>query len=80
MFPFSVVNLVPAFLGVRTRMYVATTFVGIVPGTAVYAFIGDGLNAVFAQGGRFSIADAVSTEIVIGLAGPCRDISGARRS
>ncbi len=68
-FPFWVVNLVPAFLGVRTRMYVVTTFIGIVPGTAVYAVIGDGLGEVLAEDGEFSIADAVSTEIVVGLAG-----------
>ncbi|MBT6204332.1 MAG: TVP38/TMEM64 family protein, partial [Rhodospirillaceae bacterium] len=31
-FPFFVVNLVPAFLGVKTRLFVVTTFIGIIPG------------------------------------------------
>ena len=63
------VNLLPAFLGVKTRMYVFTTFIGIIPGTAVYNVIGDGLSEVFAEGAQFSLKNAVSTEIVVGLAG-----------
>jgi len=48
--PFFVANLAPAFLGVRTRTYVWTTFVGIMPGTLVYASVGAGLGEVFARG------------------------------
>ena len=48
--PFFIANLAPAFLGVRTRTYIWTTLVGIVPGTAVYASIGAGLGQVFAAG------------------------------
>ena len=68
-FPFWVVNLLPAFLGVKTGMYMLTTFVGIIPGTAVYNVIGDGLGEVFETGAEFSLENAVSTEIVVGLAG-----------
>lgn len=49
-FPFFLVNLAPAFLGVRLRNYVIATFTGIIPGSAVYAWIGAGLGAVFARG------------------------------
>lgn len=49
--PFFVANLIPAFLGVSTRRYVLTTFFGILPGAAVYTWVGAGLGAVFAQGG-----------------------------
>ena len=48
--PFFIANLAPAFLGVRTRTYIWTTFVGIIPGTAVYSWVGDGLGAVFDAG------------------------------
>lgn len=48
--PFFVANLAPAFLGARLRVFVLTTFVGIIPGTAVYTWIGSGLGAVFARG------------------------------
>lgn len=49
-FPFWLVNLVPAFLGVSLRTYVTATFIGIIPGTVVYASLGNGLGAIFAAG------------------------------
>ncbi|MDZ4382695.1 MAG: TVP38/TMEM64 family protein [Parvibaculum sp.] len=49
-FPFFLVNLAPAFLGVPLRTYVVTTFLGIVPGTFVFASLGNGLGAVFDAG------------------------------
>lgn len=49
-FPFWLVNLVPAFLGVRLQTYVLATFIGIIPGSLVYSSVGNGLGEVFAQG------------------------------
>ena len=68
-FPFFAVNIVPAFLGVKTRTYVATTFLGIIPGTAVYNIVGAGLGSIFDSGEAFTLAGVVTPEIVIGLAG-----------
>jgi uncharacterized membrane protein YdjX (TVP38/TMEM64 family) len=48
-FPFWLVNLVPAFLNVPLRVYVLGTFLGIIPGTAVFASIGTGLGALLAD-------------------------------
>lgn len=50
LFPFWLVNLVPAFLGVSTTTYVIGTFVGIIPGTFVYASVGNGLGALIDAG------------------------------
>ncbi len=49
-FPFFVVNIVPALLGIPLRTYLGATALGIIPGTAVYAWIGAGLGEVFARG------------------------------
>ena len=68
-FPFFAVNIVPAFLGVKTRTYVVTTFVGIIPGTAIYNTVGAGLGAIFDRGEEFGLANVVTPEIVVGLAG-----------
>ena len=46
-FPFFVVNLVPAFLGVPLGKFVISTFFGIIPGTFVFASIGAGLGSIF---------------------------------
>lgn len=48
--PFFIANLAPAFLGVRTRTFLWTTVLGIIPGAAVYASVGAGLGEVFERG------------------------------
>jgi uncharacterized membrane protein YdjX (TVP38/TMEM64 family) len=50
-FPFFIVNLVPAFLGIDLATFVIGTALGIIPGALIYAGIGNGLGAVFAAGG-----------------------------
>ncbi|NKB48836.1 MAG: TVP38/TMEM64 family protein [Alphaproteobacteria bacterium] len=50
LFPFWLVNLVPALLGVSTTTYIVATFFGIIPGTFVYASVGNGLGALFDAG------------------------------
>lgn len=45
-FPFVVVNLASAVLGVPLRTYVLGTFLGIIPGTAAYSVAGAGLGSV----------------------------------
>lgn len=50
LFPFFLVNLAPAFLGVKLRTYVVATFFGIMPGTFVFASLGNGLGAIFDAG------------------------------
>lgn len=44
LFPFWLVNLVAALLGVPLPTYVLATLIGIVPGTFVYASLGSGLG------------------------------------
>jgi uncharacterized membrane protein YdjX (TVP38/TMEM64 family) len=45
-FPFWLVNLVPALVGVKLTTYVLATFLGIIPGTFVFASLGSGLGSV----------------------------------
>lgn len=48
--PFFLVNLIPAFVGVALHRFAISTFLGIIPGTAVFTSIGSGLGEVFARG------------------------------
>lgn len=48
LFPFWLVNLAPALLGMRLLPFVLGTFVGIIPGTVAFAFLGAGLDSVIA--------------------------------
>ncbi len=69
LFPFFVVNLVPAFLGVSLRTYVIATFFGIIPGTFVFALAGGGLGSALDASGDFSVSAVLSPEVVAALVG-----------
>lgn len=69
LFPFFIVNLVPAFLGVSLKVFVIATFVGIIPGSFVYATVGAGLGSIFDSGEEFSAGSILTPEIVTALVG-----------
>ena len=48
LFPFWLVNLVPALCGVRLATFAAATAIGIIPATFAFAFVGAGLDSVIA--------------------------------
>lgn len=45
-FPFWLVNIAPALFDVRLRIYAWATFIGILPGTFAYSFVGTGLDSI----------------------------------
>jgi len=49
-FPFWLVNIVPALLGMKLGPYVAATVIGITPGAIVYAGVGSGFGTLFDSG------------------------------
>lgn len=61
-FPFWLVNLAPALLGVQLPTFVIATFLGIIPGTFAFAVVGSGLGSVIA-------AQRSAYEICIGAHG-----------
>jgi uncharacterized membrane protein YdjX (TVP38/TMEM64 family) len=63
-FPFFLVNLAPAFLGVPLSTFVAATFLGIIPGTFVFASLGNGLGAVFDAGGTPDLGLIKQPEVI----------------
>jgi len=68
-FPFWLVNIVPAFLGVPLRTYVLGTLVGIIPGSFVYASVGNGLGAVFDAGETPDLGVVFEPAILLPIAG-----------
>jgi uncharacterized membrane protein YdjX (TVP38/TMEM64 family) len=68
-FPFFVVNLVPAFLGVPLRTFAIATFFGIIPGTFVFASIGAGLGSIFDAMETFSLEGALTPQVIVALSG-----------
>src|SRR5215813_12529225 len=68
LFPFFVVNLVPAFLGVRLRNFVLATFLGIIPATFVFASVGAGLSSLFDADRDCSLDSVLTPQIILALA------------
>ena len=68
-FPFVFVNIAPALLGSRFKIYAVTTLIGIIPGTAVYSLLGEGASEVFISGNVLSLNGYDSIKIIIGLSG-----------
>ncbi len=69
LFPFWLVNLVPALLDVPLRVYVIATAIGIVPGTFVYASVGNGLGQILAAGGSPDPSIIYDADVLIPLLG-----------
>ncbi|MEX2648452.1 MAG: VTT domain-containing protein [Alphaproteobacteria bacterium] len=69
LFPFFVVNIVPAFLGVRLGVYLAATFLGIIPATFVFASVGAGIGSVLESGAAITPASALTPEVIVALVG-----------
>lgn len=58
--PFAVANFAPALLGAKYRDYVITTFLGIIPGTLAYTWIGSAIKGTLLEGGEPDIAALAS--------------------
>ena len=65
-FPFWMVNLVPAFLGVPVRTFIIGTGFGIIPGTAVFCWVGSGLGVVLDAGDRLDPLETLLRPEIIG--------------
>lgn len=66
-FPFFAVNITTAFLGVRTRTFIAATFLGIVPACFVYASVGAGLGSILDAGGELDAGSVLTPEVMLSL-------------
>lgn len=64
-FPFWVVNIVPALLNMRLAPYALGTFIGIIPGTFAFTYLGAGLDSVIQEQERLNpgCADAGTCSI-----------------
>ena len=74
-FPFWLVNLAPALVGVRLSTFVAATAIGILPATIAFAVFGAGLGSVIAaQETQYNACLAAGGAR---LRGPLRAVAGA---
>ena len=69
LFPFWLVNLVPAFLGVPLPTFALATFLGIIPGGVIYAGVGSGLGAVLDRGEQPDLGLMLEPQVILPLLG-----------
>ena len=69
LFPFFLVNLAPAFLGVSFRIYLLATFFGIIPATFIFAQFGTGLGSILESGDEISMGSILSGDVLAALIG-----------
>jgi uncharacterized membrane protein YdjX (TVP38/TMEM64 family) len=69
LFPFAMVNLAAAALGMKLRDYALATFIGIIPGSFVYTAVGVGLGSVFDSGEEFSARGVLTPQVLLALGG-----------
>jgi len=69
LFPFFLVNIGPALLGIPLRTFVVTTLVGIIPGSLVYASVGNGIGMIFDQGGTPDLGIIFEPEVLLPILG-----------
>ena len=68
-FPFWLVNIVPALLGVTLKVFVTATFVGIIPGAFVYSLLGSSIDELIAKGDEIDLGIIFTPTILAPLAG-----------
>ncbi len=64
-FPFWVVNLLPAILGVPATTFLWTTAIGIIPGAFAYCQVGEGLGSLLQSKAPLSLHRLLTTEMKI---------------
>ena len=67
--PAFLVSGVPGALGVPVRTYVIGTALGLIPGTLVYANIGDGLSNLAQSEEALSLGNVLTPQLTVGLVG-----------
>ncbi|MDA7987644.1 MAG: TVP38/TMEM64 family protein [Alphaproteobacteria bacterium] len=65
LFPFWLVNIVPAALGMKLAPYALATLLGIIPGSAVYVSVGNGLSAVIQSGENPNLGIIFQPEVLL---------------
>jgi len=69
LFPFWIVNIVPALLGVKTKTFVSATLIGITPGALVYVMLGNGLGHIFDTDKTLDLSLIFEPQVLLPLLG-----------
>jgi uncharacterized membrane protein YdjX (TVP38/TMEM64 family) len=66
-FPFVLVNLAPALVGVRLPVFIAATVIGIMPASFVFALVGDGFDSLLRDENKWKLICALLALALLSL-------------
>lgn len=69
LFPFWLVNLIPALLNVPIKIYIFGTAIGIIPGTLIYSLVGDGVGALLEAGQDINVGVIFEPRFLLSVCG-----------
>jgi len=69
LFPFWLINIVPALLNVKISTYIIATFIGIIPGSLVYVAVGNGMGAILEKHQTPNLKIILQPEILLPILG-----------
>ncbi|MFT6834842.1 MAG: putative membrane protein YdjX (TVP38/TMEM64 family) [Francisellaceae bacterium] len=67
-FPFFIINIAAGIVGMKLRTFVIATFLGIIPGSFIYAWVGSGLGYTLSQGGELNLGIIFEPQILLPIA------------
>ena len=67
LFPYWIVNIAPAFLGLSRRTFVWTTLVGVIPSSLIFTLAGQGLEKIVTNTQTFAEEAIFISEFKVGL-------------
>ena len=67
--PFWIVNILPAFTTISLKSFFAATFVGIMPGTVLYVWLGNTIDNLLSRGEWPNMMNLIDSKIWMPLAG-----------
>jgi uncharacterized membrane protein YdjX (TVP38/TMEM64 family) len=69
LFPFWLVNLVAGVIGVPLRTYLLATLIGMIPGTFVFASLGNGLGRLIQDGYQPGLSALLNPPVILPILG-----------
>lgn len=69
LFPFWLINIIPALLGTKLRTFFLTTLIGIMPGSIIYVSVGSGLGTIFDSQQQPNLSIIFEPEVLLPIIG-----------
>jgi|SaaInlV_135m_DNA_3_1039749.scaffolds.fasta_scaffold00985_4 uncharacterized membrane protein YdjX (TVP38/TMEM64 family) len=64
-FPFFIINIIAATLHIPIRTFIAASLIGMLPGSLIFAYVGNNLNIEIVNNDNFELSTLISSKIIV---------------